>query len=184
MNCNSVLDGKVRSYLENFNNSNEFIVDQNSLTDIVEIKEVVLTLKNNKAPGLDGINSIILKKMPDPIFAILNNIFNWCLQNGYFPSAFKKAKVIPIAKKGKDPHLPTSYRPISILNILDKVFEKIIQKRLLLFTNINNIINKEQFGFRKEHSTVHQLQRVINIIDLNKTNRTSTGIVFLDIEKA
>lgn len=153
-------------------------------TDISEVKEYIRLLKNNKAPGLDGINSIILKNMPELFYEILSKIFNCCLINGYFPPAFKRSKVIPIPKKGKDPKLPTSYRPISILSLLDKVFEKIIHKRLVNFADQNSIINHQQFGFRREHSTVHQVKRVVNFIEANKKNRKSTGIIFLDIEKA
>ena len=47
----------------------------------------------------------------------------------------------------------------------------------------NNILIKEQFGFRKEYSTVHQTKRVVNLIENNKLNRKSTGVAFLDIEK-
>lgn len=184
LNYTSPLDRRVNRYIQNLNNNNDNNVDHNILTNIEEIKAYVFLLKNKKAPGLDGINSIILKNMPDLIFEVLASIFNCCIRNGYFPSIFKKAKVIPVPKKDKDPHLPSSYRPISILSLLDKIFEKIIQNRLLLFTDSNNIINKEQFGFRRQHSTVHQLRRVVKIIDSNKRNRHSTGIVFLDIEKA
>lgn len=111
-------------------------------------------------------------------------IFNWCLCNGHFPRQFKNAKVIPILKPGKDFKLPSSYRPISMLSILDKIFEKIILARVSEFVEANNIINREQFGFRKGHSTVHQIKRVVNIVTENKKKRKSTGVVLLDIEKA
>lgn len=154
------------------------------LTNKEEIQFYVKSMQNKKAPGKDGIKPIILKKMPDVFFKFIATIFNWCLCNGYFPKQFKKAKVIPILKPGKDKKLPNSYRPISMLNVLDKIFEKIILGRLKDFTDRHCILNKEQFGFRKEHSTVHQLKRVVNIITNNKINRKSTGIIFLDIEKA
>lgn len=151
---------------------------------IDEVKRHVKNLKNAKAPGLDGIKPIVLKKMPDSLFKIVTNIFNWCLGNSYFPKLFKVAKVVPILKKGKDSKIPKSYRPISMLNCLDKVFEKIIFQRLIEFTENNSILKEEQFGFRKQHSTTHQVKRIVNIIDSNKRQRKSTGIVFLDIEKA
>lgn len=138
----------------------------------------------SKAPGLDGIKSIMLKKMSDTFFNIIAKTFNWCLKNGYFPKIFKTAKVLPILKPGKDAKSPKSYRPISMLNALDKVFEKIILKRLNEFTENNGILLNEQFGFRKDHSTVHQVKRIVNFITKNKSNRQSTGVVFLDIEKA
>ena len=48
----------------------------------------------------------------------------------------------------------------------------------------NNIINSRQYGFRKEHSTVHELKRVVNFIQNNTANRRRTGVIFFDIEKA
>ena len=129
-------------------------------TDANEVESFVRSLKNNKAPGLDGVNSIILpsENMPSVFFEVLSRIFNCCLVNGNYPSCFKKAKVIPIHKKGKDPKLPSSYRPITLLSLLDKVFEKIIHERGREFAEQNNIINHQQFGFRKEHSTVHHIK--------------------------
>lgn len=51
-----------------------------------------------------------------------------------------------------------------MLNILDKVFEKIIMNKSTKFTENNGIIQNEQFGFRKDHSTTHQLKRIVNLI--------------------
>ena len=132
---------------------------------------------------MDLLQCRVLKNMPPITFNILAKLFNFCLSKGYFPKIFKKAKVVPVLKKGKNPKLPNSYRPISMLSILDKLFEKVIKHRLLSHAGLHNIINKEQFGFRKEHSTVHQIKRVMNFIENNKLNRKSTGVVFLDIEK-
>ena len=52
------------------------------------------------------------------------------------------------------------------------------------YTETNNIIKNEQFGFRKEHSTVHQVKRIVNFISNNKSTRKRTGLVLLDVEKA
>lgn len=154
------------------------------LTSVDEVRFYVNQLKNSKAPGIDGIKPIVLKNMPNSIFIIISKVFNWCLTTGYFPEIFKNAKVIPILKQGKDPKSPTSYRPISMLNCLGKVFEKIILSRLSEFTESNSILREEQFGFRKEFSTTHQIKRIVNLIRLNKSQRKSTGIIFLDVEKA
>lgn len=179
----STLENKVEKYVKQLDNC-AITSSEVCLTDASEIKNFVFSLKNHKSPGLDSINAIVFKNMPDVLFEMLAKIFNFCLLNGYFPKSFKKSKVVPILKKGKNAKYPNSYRPISILSLVDKVFEKVIQNRLLEFTTNNNIINKEQFGFRKEHSTTHQIKRIVNIIDRNKQNRHSTGIVLLDIEKA
>lgn len=111
-------------------------------------------------------------------------IFTDCIKAGYFPIVFKKAIVIPIPKPGKDPSLTSSYRPISLLSNLGKLLEKIILRRLNTFFNENQLISKHQFGFRKEHSTIHEIKRNTDTIRSNKTRKQSTGIMLMDIEKA
>ena len=82
-----------------------------------EVKYYIKTLKNSEAPGIDGINAITPKNIFDNFIALIVKIFNWCIKNGYFPKLYKTANVIPILKS-------ESYRPISMLNLLDKVFKK------------------------------------------------------------
>ena len=158
--------------------------DAPSLTSLDEIKFFISCLKNSKAPGIDQINNILLKNLPLSALNYLLRIYNFCISNSYFPNAFKLAKVIPIPKSGKDERLPSNYRPISLLSSLGKLLEKIVYHRLHYFVEENNLIHRHQFGFRSGHSTIHQIKRVVNIIKSNRNRRYSTGILFLDIEKA
>lgn len=82
----------------------------------------------------------------------------------YFLTAWKNAKVIAIQKHGKDPFNPSSYRPISLLSSLGKIFERILLKRLNMHIENDVIIPNQQFGFRKAHSCNHQLARVASNI--------------------
>lgn len=70
----------------------------------------------------------------------LVNVFNRCLESGYCPAAWKRSKVVPIAKPGKDPTSPSSYRPISLLSTISKLFERVNYTRLLYHTELNNIL--------------------------------------------
>jgi hypothetical protein len=72
--------------------------------------------------------------------------------------------VIPILKPGKERSNPSSYRPISLLSTLSKIFERTVLKRLNDFISSNNIIPQHQFGFRQAHSAAHQLRRVVKNI--------------------
>ena len=149
-----------------------------------ELIGLVKSLKNMKAPGFDNTFNIELKHLSRGSFAFVADIFNRCWELSYFPSTWKLAKVIPILKPGKDPSVPKSYRPISLLSALSKLFEKSIQSRLLFFTDENGVLPEEQFGFRKGRSTIHQLTRVTNIIQQNKSMSKTTAMALLDIEKA
>ncbi|XP_053663736.1 DE-cadherin-like [Anopheles marshallii] len=84
---------------------------------------------------------------------LLVNIFNRCMELCYCPQAWKCAKVIPILKLGKDPSSSSSYRPISLLSALGKLFEKLIYFRLRDTVEDLQLLPPEQFGFRSGHST-------------------------------
>ena len=103
---------------------------------------------------------------------------------GNFPSSWKIAKVIPIAKKGKDNMQLNSYRPISLLPHISKIAEIIIKNRILSFVNANKLLVDGQFGFRCGHSTVDQLARLVNALTSNFNDKLHTGALLLDIEKA
>lgn len=77
-----------------------------------------------------------------------------------------------------------SYRPISLLSCLSKIYEKIIHKRLINYLEENNIIINEQFGFQKNKSTTAQLARIVNNITINYNINRITSVCTLDLEKA
>ncbi|GFU35491.1 RNA-directed DNA polymerase from mobile element jockey [Trichonephila clavipes] len=97
---------------------------------------------------------------------------------------WKEAIIFPINKPGKDPHLASSYRPISLLSTIGKLTESIILHRLKNFINENNILNPNQYGFTNKLSTLHPLLRLTENISEGFQKKKSTGAVFLDIQKA
>ncbi|GBN48317.1 RNA-directed DNA polymerase from mobile element jockey [Araneus ventricosus] len=103
---------------------------------------------------------------------------------GHFPTKWKTATVIPILKPGKDPTQPSSYRSISLFFAISKIAEHIILDRLNTHLVVNNILRPEQFGFRKNLSTTHQLIRVVEFVEEAFNNKQKTGAVSLDIQKA
>ena len=83
----------------------------------------------------------------------LTYLINCSINKGIFPDELKTAKVIPIYKSGDKTSIE-NYRPISVLSVFSKVFEKIMYNHLINFINKHNILYKYQFGFRKRHSTL------------------------------
>ena len=114
----------------------------------------------------------------------LTHIFNLSLSSGIFPNSLKIAKIVPIHKKD-DPSLIENYRPISILPAISKILEKIAYNRLYKFLTDNNLLNTNQFGFRKGYSTDYAIiQSCDKIIDtLVRKEHIIIGI-FLDLSKA
>jgi hypothetical protein len=91
--------------------------------------------------------------------------------------------VVSILKPGKDPTLPSSYRPISLLDTGGKLFEKILLTSILREVNERGLLRDEQFGFRPRHSTALQLARLVERDNRNFDERRLTGAVFLDVVK-
>ena len=71
------------------------------------------------------------------------------------------AKVIPIFKAG-DPEQLQNYRPVSLLPVFSKIYEKIMFKKTMSFLNSQNILYKHQYGFRPKHSTIHPIIHLLN----------------------
>ena len=102
--------------------------------------------------------------------------------NGYFPLDWKIARVTPLHKKGSK-NLMENYRPISILPIISKVFERILYQFYEYLTS-NNLLSKQQFGFRRFHSTMSTLLDCTNEWYINMDRGLYNLVVFLDLKKA
>ncbi|GJQ87839.1 hypothetical protein Trydic_g1807 [Trypoxylus dichotomus] len=137
-----------------------------------------------KAPGNDNIQNHVLKHIPRKTLAQITYIFNAAFKLHHFPSPWKTATVIPAPKPGKEPRLATSYRPISLLPAISKIFEKILLRYIDKYTNDNSVLPPEQFGFRRKHSTNHQVARVVTDVISAFNKRQHTALMVVDMEKA
>ncbi|TLM35181.1 reverse transcriptase family protein, partial [Acinetobacter baumannii] len=117
---------------------------------------------------------------------MLATILNAAMTNCIFPAAWKEADVIGIHKPGKPKNETASYRPISLLPAIGKLYERLLRKRLWDFVSANKILIDEQFGFRARHSCVHQVHRLTEhiLLGLNRRKPIPTGALFFDIAKA
>lgn len=160
--------------------------DQNPFPLIQTIETVATTKKliNGKAPGVDGIPVIAIKNFPAIGFEAVTIIYNACLRAGYFPPQWKTATTIHVHKSGKDPRLASSYRPIALLCVLTKIFEKILKTKLTEHLDNKNILPNFQFGFRSKHSTGHAIQMYYQTVHKALHNKESVGVLAFDIEKA
>ena len=102
---------------------------------------------------------------------------------GIFPNDWKCAKVVPIHKHGKR-NCIDNYRPISIVSIVAKVFERIIYDQLYSFISENRLLTNYQSGFRDMHSTVTALLEATNEWTYNNNSGNVNAVMFLDLKKA
>jgi hypothetical protein len=95
-----------------------------------EVSAVIAHLNVRKAPGYDLISGKVLQELPPTAVVLLTTLYNSMLHLSYYPLLWKFAQIIMVPKPGKPAHDIASYRPISLLSILSKVFEKLLLKRL------------------------------------------------------
>jgi hypothetical protein len=153
------------------------------LTSPSEIPQAIRGLMDGKAPGPNGIPNRVLRHLPQRAIPSLTKVFNAVLRRQYFPSAWKHARVVSIQKPGMDPTLPSSYKPISLLDTVGKLFEKILLARVPREVKERGLLCDEQFRFRTRRSTTLQLARLVEKVDRNFDKRRLTGAVFLDVAK-
>jgi hypothetical protein len=154
------------------------------LTNPKEVQDAIRGLKVGKAPGPNGLPNRALKHLPQRAISLLVALINAVLLAQYFSPVWKHARVISILKPGKDPSLPSSYRPISLLDATGKLFEKILLSRILSEVSGRGPLRDEQFGFGPKHSTTFQLARLVEKVTRNFGEKRLTGATFLDVVKA
>lgn len=147
-----------------------------------ELSFALRGINPRKAPGPDDLPGYAILHSPPHLKKHLLSIFNSILSFQHFPSQWKISKIILLRKPFKSATDPSSYRPISLLPLLSKLFEKLLHPRLRQI--IDPILRPEQFGFRQGHSTTQQLLRVVTAFLNAKNSHRHTTAVLLDFKAA
>ena len=162
-------------------------ITTSSLSDISfshsQIIKIINKLDTKKANGFDGISAAMLKICPNEVARPLLLIFKKCLEVGSFPTSWKHANVQPVHKKNCRQD-KSNYRPISLLCICSKIYEKIVFDAMYKFLSENNLLSPNQSGFRPGDSTINQLLAITTEIYNSFEERKETRAAFLDISKA
>ena len=139
--------------------------------------------KKSSYTPVDCLPVEIFKSIAHIISPHLSEIVNLSFTQGIFPSSLKIAKIVPIFKDGDRTEV-NNYRPISILPIFSKTFEKIIFKRVYSFSDHFSILHKDQFGFRNNRSTSQAIIGHLQYLYDNIDNDNVVFSMFLDFRKA
>ena len=110
-------------------------------------------------------------------------LINKSFASGIFPDCLKLARITPLYKSG-DREDFTNYRPVSILDIISKIYEKAFYCRLEDFLNSNEILTDVQFGFRRGFSTSQAIQKLLGEVYRDLDDNNLVFSMFLDFKKA
>ena len=116
-----------------------------------------------------------------PVYAKLVNLI---LTSGTLPKSWLSGIIVPIYKNKGDIKQPENYRPITLLSCLGKLFTCIVNQRLTDYIESNNLLNHNQCGFRRNHSTVDNICVIHMLSEYCKTRRTKLLCAFVDLQKA
>jgi hypothetical protein len=150
-----------------------------------EIRVAIYSMNKNKAPGEDGITSDILQRAYDLLPKTTTAMYNGCLRTSCIPKIWKTAKLIPILKPGKETcEDMTKYRPISLLNNAAKVLEKVLITWIMHHVHSNNLMNKNQYGFTPQTSTVDAAMALKDYVLSNIDDGKYVALISLDMKGA
>lgn len=148
-----------------------------------EVESILKNFKNTFSSGDDQIPTLILKSVTQYISEPLARLINMSLLEGVFPSKLKIAIVRPIPKKIKDLSVD-NFRPIALLSVFSKVYEKVVFTRLVDFLLINGVLSQRQHGYLKGKSTLTAIQSVMKDILSGLEKKNKVMGLFLDLSKA
>ena len=153
-----------------------------SCVDKDNVESVIQSFKN-KPCGLYCVPMKVLKTIADIISPILAKLINRSFTSGEFPQCLKIARITPIYKSGDHSDVG-NYRPISILPIFAKIFEKVIYAQLYDYIKKRNVLNRCQYGFQSRISTTHAIVNHLSYLYEKLEQNYSVISIFLDFRKA
>ena len=149
----------------------------------VKIKQLIQRIKPNVATGIDELPAKLIKAATPVITEDIKNMVNLSYETKIFPDQLKIATVKALHKKG-DNNDPSQYRPVSILTIISKIFERSAVDQLVTHYNSHNLLNPRQHAYRKYHSTTTILFELIESIKKHIDHGNYVAIASLDLSKA
>ena len=171
----------IKEYYSHLNLENKNF-NLSPVTNDVVLK-LLQTIDPSKAIGLDNLGGKFLKDGATEISNPITQLINLSITTSVFPDQCKIAKLKALFKKGSVLK-PKNYRPISLLPLISKLFEKIIHLQTQNYLDKNNILYKYQSGFRTKHSTDTCLSLLNDKILTGIDNGLLTGMILIDLQKA
>lgn len=150
---------------------------------ILDVVNIVCSFKASDSKDVFGMTTNLLKQVIHIIGPTLVYLINACFLEGVFPSVLKLSRTVPIYKKGSFSEV-ASYRPISLIPVLAKVFESIMFRQLYDHFEQQHLLVPAQFGFRRSKSTVLAVEELVHEIMRAFENKQSTSALLCDLSRA
>ena len=161
--------------------------EMNAMFDLSELDAALLQLGYKRAPGKDGVLNEMLTNIgpitKDKLLLIINQ--SW--ESGKFPDSWREAVIIPIPKPSKDNSTQLTverFRPISLLSVIGKLMERMVNNRLIAYLERNKLLNHSQTAYRRNLSTEDQLALIAQEIENAFQDKMNTVAMFVDLTKA
>jgi hypothetical protein len=149
-----------------------------------KVLKILQEIPANKATGADKLGPTVLKIAAPGIASVLARLINHCIQKSNFPISWKTAKVTPVYKRQGEKSDKHNYRPISVLSILSKIYERHIYDSLYTYLSVNNLLYGLQSGFRRSHSIESALIRLVDQLLFELDQDKVSGLLCVDYSKA
>lgn len=148
------------------------------------VRDAISGLKVSDSRDCYGLNVRVVKTVKNLIVIPLTHLINRSISSSSFPSALKMAKVIPVYKNKGSPNSCGSYRPISILPVLSKVFEGVMKAQIVEYFEGGGLFSRSQFGFRNGKSTTLAIEELTRRVLDGFEEGLDTYASFYDLAKA
>lgn len=168
---------------KNLNLKDPLILPSFDLFTPEKIEELIKKAKNSSA-GSDGISYKILKSLPKTYFEVIAKHFNTIWKTHSFPIEWKNIKVVGIPKPHKDKNKIENFRPISLLPVHLKIFNRVLKLEIEKHLNKNKILPEFSFGFRKDMSTTDYFVQLLSKIEKNRKEKKAQILISLDFSRA
>ena len=176
---------EVEQEIEQWEESNSFHSDE-TLDDEISMDDLELAinkLKSNKSAGYDGVLNEFIVHGGRLMKVVMLKLFNTIFNIGCFPQVWAVGEIIPVYKKGNK-NEPENYRGITLLSCLGKLFTSILNNRLSIWAENNNVFQENQYGFRKQRSTTDCMFVLHGIIELLLNKSKPLYCAFIDLQRA
>jgi hypothetical protein len=149
-----------------------------------QVSALVKSLPKKKAPGPDGIKAEMYKYGGEHAINMLTTLLNAILEHGTIPKNMNMATICLIPKDKAKLADPSTYRPISLMNVALKVLDKHLKEQIADHIRENRILSEEQAGFRPNLSCLHHILTFEQVTQIAKTTQTPVHAIFIDLQKA